>query len=235
MNNQQEEKRPASNVTVEVGRRLRALRRRGTCPSTTSNVNRPGAGAPRPSGPTSRVPHPEPAEASRARRVLRRARVGLARGADTDDRGSAEARARPRGAQPGAEAAPVQRFVRSIIIERGDYNGRVLTIRRDDLRAICALLQLDVPDAIATRGLEGARREPIQPRLTFRRRATLLGSRPSPRGKGFDRRAPAQIPSRFVALVIQKFGGTSVPIPIASARSPTMWRARSAGAIRSWS
>ena len=39
------------------------------------------------------------------------------------------------------EAAPVQRFVRSIIVERGDYNGRVLTIRRDDLRAICALLQ----------------------------------------------------------------------------------------------
>jgi hypothetical protein len=31
----------------------------------------------------------------------------------------------------------------------------VLTIRRDDLRAICALLQLDVPDAIAR--LEGWR------------------------------------------------------------------------------
>lgn len=47
------------------------------------------------------------------------------------------------------EAAPVQRFVRSIIVERGDYNGRVLTIRRDDLRAICALLQTDVADAVA--------------------------------------------------------------------------------------
>jgi hypothetical protein len=46
------------------------------------------------------------------------------------------------------EAASVQRFVRSIIVERGDYNGRVLTIRRDDLRAICALLQTDVADAI---------------------------------------------------------------------------------------
>ncbi|HEX5366276.1 MAG TPA: transcriptional regulator [Acidimicrobiales bacterium] len=46
------------------------------------------------------------------------------------------------------EAAPVQRFVRSIIVERGDYNGRVLTIRRDDLRAICALLQTDQADAI---------------------------------------------------------------------------------------
>lgn len=46
------------------------------------------------------------------------------------------------------EAAPVQRFVRSIIVERGDYNGRVLTIRRDDLRAICALLQTDQADAV---------------------------------------------------------------------------------------
>jgi transcriptional regulator with XRE-family HTH domain len=48
---------------------------------------------------------------------------------------------------PGA--APVQRFVRSIIIERGDYNGRVLTIRRDDLRAIAALLQVDAGEAVA--------------------------------------------------------------------------------------
>jgi hypothetical protein len=47
------------------------------------------------------------------------------------------------------DAGPVQRFVRSIIIERGDYNGRVLTIRRDDLRAICALLQTDVADAVS--------------------------------------------------------------------------------------
>ena len=47
------------------------------------------------------------------------------------------------------EAAPVQRFVRSIIVERGDYNGRVLTIRRDDLRAICALLQTDINEAVA--------------------------------------------------------------------------------------
>lgn len=47
------------------------------------------------------------------------------------------------------EAAPVQRFVRSIIVERGDYNGRVLTIRRDDLRAICALLQTDIAEAVS--------------------------------------------------------------------------------------
>jgi transcriptional regulator with XRE-family HTH domain len=41
------------------------------------------------------------------------------------------------------EAANVLRYARSIILERGDYNGRVLSIRRDDLRAICSLLQID--------------------------------------------------------------------------------------------
>lgn len=39
---------------------------------------------------------------------------------------------------PAAEA--VHRYARSIILERGDFNGRVLSIRRDDLRAICSLL-----------------------------------------------------------------------------------------------
>ena len=34
----------------------------------------------------------------------------------------------------------VLRYARSIILERGDFNGRVLSIRRDDLRAICSLL-----------------------------------------------------------------------------------------------
>ena len=37
------------------------------------------------------------------------------------------------------------RYLRSIILERGDYNGRVLSIRRDDLRAICSLLRTDEP------------------------------------------------------------------------------------------
>ena len=41
------------------------------------------------------------------------------------------------------------RYLRMIQVQRGDYNGRVLTIRRDDLRAICALLQTDVADAVA--------------------------------------------------------------------------------------
>lgn len=39
-----------------------------------------------------------------------------------------------------AGAEPVLRYARSIVIERGDYNGRVLSVRRDDLRALCSLL-----------------------------------------------------------------------------------------------
>ncbi len=38
------------------------------------------------------------------------------------------------------EAEAIHRYARSIILERGDFNGRVLSIRRDDLRAICSLL-----------------------------------------------------------------------------------------------
>jgi transcriptional regulator with XRE-family HTH domain len=47
-----------------------------------------------------------------------------------------------------SEAEAVLRYVRSIILERGDYNGRVLSIRRDDLRAICSLLQSDEPSTL---------------------------------------------------------------------------------------
>jgi transcriptional regulator with XRE-family HTH domain len=38
------------------------------------------------------------------------------------------------------EAEPVVRYLRTIIIERGDFNGRVLSIRHDDIRALCAIL-----------------------------------------------------------------------------------------------
>ena len=46
------------------------------------------------------------------------------------------------------EAESVLRYLRSIILERGDFNGRVLSIRRDDLRAICSLLRTDEPDTL---------------------------------------------------------------------------------------
>lgn len=43
------------------------------------------------------------------------------------------------------EANPVWRYLQTIIRERGDYNGRVLTVRRDDARALCAVLHVDEP------------------------------------------------------------------------------------------
>lgn len=40
----------------------------------------------------------------------------------------------------GAEAAMLSRYLRMIQVQRQDFNGRVLTIRRDDMRAIAAIL-----------------------------------------------------------------------------------------------
>ena len=43
------------------------------------------------------------------------------------------------------DAKPMMRYLRTIILERGDFNGRVLSIRRDDLRALCAIQHLTEP------------------------------------------------------------------------------------------
>jgi hypothetical protein len=40
----------------------------------------------------------------------------------------------------GVEAATLARYLRMIQVQRQDFNGRVLTIRRDDMRAIAAIL-----------------------------------------------------------------------------------------------
>jgi transcriptional regulator with XRE-family HTH domain len=52
--------------------------------------------------------------------------------------------------QAAPEADAVLRYLRSIILERGDYNGRILTIRRDDLRAISSLLRTDEAATLET-------------------------------------------------------------------------------------
>lgn len=41
------------------------------------------------------------------------------------------------------EAAPLVRYARSIVLERGDWNGRILSIRKDDVRALCSMLHVD--------------------------------------------------------------------------------------------
>lgn len=40
----------------------------------------------------------------------------------------------------GSEADMLSRYVRMIQVQRQDFNGRVLTVRRDDLRAIACIL-----------------------------------------------------------------------------------------------
>ncbi|MGV3760307.1 MAG: transcriptional regulator [Actinomycetota bacterium] len=53
----------------------------------------------------------------------------------------------------GPEADTLARYLRLIQVQRGDFNGRVLTIRRDDLRAIAAIL--DVTPELVTARLDG--------------------------------------------------------------------------------
>lgn len=51
---------------------------------------------------------------------------------------------------------PLSRFAHTIQIQRGDYNGRVLTLRGDDLRALSILYGLspgELVDRLSQRGL----------------------------------------------------------------------------------
>ena len=44
------------------------------------------------------------------------------------------------------EAAPIARYASSIAAERGDWNGRVLSLRQDDARVLCSMLSLTEPE-----------------------------------------------------------------------------------------
>jgi transcriptional regulator with XRE-family HTH domain len=46
-------------------------------------------------------------------------------------------------------AEPVQRFIQSIIEARGDFNGKVLSLRSDDLKSLCVLCGGDIPTGVA--------------------------------------------------------------------------------------
>lgn len=54
------------------------------------------------------------------------------------------------GRVPEPEREPLKRFATAIQVQRGDYNGRVLTIREDDLMAL-ALLYQTTPDELSRR------------------------------------------------------------------------------------
>lgn len=50
------------------------------------------------------------------------------------------------GAMQTPEAELLGRYLAMVQVQRGDFNGRMLTIRRDDLRAVACLLDI-APDA----------------------------------------------------------------------------------------
>ena len=50
----------------------------------------------------------------------------------------------------GTDAEMLIRYLRMIQVQRGDFNGRVLTVRRDDLRAIACILDV-TPDLAVDR------------------------------------------------------------------------------------
>ena len=54
------------------------------------------------------------------------------------------------------EAAPILRYARTIVLDRGDWNGRVLSVRRDDVRALCSMLHMSEGDLAARLGAWGA-------------------------------------------------------------------------------
>jgi transcriptional regulator with XRE-family HTH domain len=149
MDNEQEEDTTPTSVTLEVGRRLRALRKARHM--SLDDVERQSSG---------RWSASAIGAYERGFRTLSLPRlhelaefydvpVSVLLGEQTPaHEGPPKLVLDLEALNRAPEAAPVQRFVRSIIVERGDYNGRVLTIRRDDLRAICALLQTDIADAV---------------------------------------------------------------------------------------
>lgn len=48
---------------------------------------------------------------------------------------------------PGPQAAMLSRYLSMIQVQRQDFNGRVLTVRRDDLRAIACILDTTIDEA----------------------------------------------------------------------------------------
>ncbi len=58
------------------------------------------------------------------------------------------------------DAGPILRYARSIVLDRGDWNGRVLSVRRDDVRALASMLQIGEAELVARLGRWGALHQP---------------------------------------------------------------------------
>ena len=58
------------------------------------------------------------------------------------------------------EARVLHRYVNTIQVQRQDFNGRMLTIRRDDLRAIAAAAGIEVDALVRRLDLDGLAHSP---------------------------------------------------------------------------
>jgi transcriptional regulator with XRE-family HTH domain len=93
----------------------------------------------------------------RLQRLARLYRVPVAEMVEHDERAAPSQRDRPVAIDlvalrrlQGRDAALLDRYLRAIEVERGDYNGRVLTIRRSDAIALASILQC-LPDQVPAR------------------------------------------------------------------------------------
>lgn len=59
------------------------------------------------------------------------------------------------GGRASARHYPLQRYARTIQVQRGDYNGRVLSLRTDDLRALAILYGTSIDDLVEDFSDEG--------------------------------------------------------------------------------
>ena len=69
----------------------------------------------------------------------------------------------------GPEATMLNRYLTMIQVQRQDFNGRMLTIRKDDLRAIATLTDCGVEGAIVGKALYAGRFTLAQALATVRR------------------------------------------------------------------
>lgn len=54
-----------------------------------------------------------------------------------------------------SQLKPISRYATTIQLQRGDYNGRVLTLRNDDVRALAVVFGVSAEDFVDRLGTEG--------------------------------------------------------------------------------
>ncbi len=67
---------------------------------------------------------------------------------DRDERGGVTINLTELNSVPGAEGEMLTRYLSMIQVQRQDFNGRVLTVRSDDLRAVACILGVDFDHAV---------------------------------------------------------------------------------------